>query len=96
MHQANNAGIAYNGNVDKSVPRTRERIIDVDFWASSYRHQKPFCCIVIVPGDGHIVNISSLFGLIAPGRRLQRAARGARLLTEALRQEMLVARHPSR
>ena len=50
---------------------------------------------MIASGDGHIVNISSLFGLIAvPGQSAYKAAKFAvRGFTEALRQE-LVAKHP--
>ncbi len=51
---------------------------------------------MIASGDGHIVNISSVFGLIAvPGQNAYNAAKFAvRGFTEALRQEMLVAKHP--
>ena len=43
VHQVyNNAGIAYNGNVEKSEFKDIERIIDVDFWGSS-TGPKPFC-----------------------------------------------------
>ena len=51
---------------------------------------------MIASGDGHIVNISSVFGLIAvPGQSAYNAAKFAvRGFTEALRQEMLVAKHP--
>lgn len=69
VHQVyNNAGIAYNGNVDKSEFKDIERIIDVDFWGV-VNGTKAFLPHVIASGDGHIVNISSLFGLIAvPGK----------------------------
>ena len=51
---------------------------------------------MIASGDGHIVNVSSLFGLIAvPGQSAYNAAKFAvRGFTEVLRQEMLVAGHP--
>jgi len=91
----NNAGIAYNGNVEKSEFKDIERIMDVDFWGV-VNGTKAFLPHVIASGDGHIVNISSLFGLIAvPGQSAYNAAKFAvRGFTEALRQEMLVARHP--
>ena len=91
----NNAGIAYNGNVDKSEFKDIERIIDVDFWGV-VNGTKAFLPHVIASGDGHVVNISSLFGLIAvPGQSAYNAAKFAvRGFTEALRQEMLVAKHP--
>lgn len=96
VHQVyNNAGIAYNGDVEKSEFKDIERIMDVDFWGV-VNGTKAFLPHVIASGDGHIVNISSLFGLIAvPGQSAYNAAKFAvRGFTEALRQEMLVAGHP--
>ena len=51
---------------------------------------------LIASGDGHVVNISSVFGLLAvPGQGAYNAAKFAvRGFTEALRQEMIVAGHP--
>jgi len=91
----NNAGIAYNGNVEKSEFKDIERVLDVDFWGV-VNGTKAFLPHVIASGDGHIVNISSLFGLIAiPGQSAYNAAKFAvRGFTEALRQEMLIARYP--
>jgi len=96
VHQVyNNAGIAYNGDVVKSEFKDIERIIDVDFWGV-VNGTKAFLPHVIASGDGHIVNISSVFGLIAvPGQSAYNAAKFAvRGFTEALRQEMLVGKHP--
>jgi len=96
VHQIyNNAGIAYNGDVENSEFKDIERIIDVDFWGV-VNGTKAFLPHVIASGDGHIINISSLFGLIAvPGQSAYNAAKFAvRGFTEALRQEMLVAKHP--
>jgi NADP-dependent 3-hydroxy acid dehydrogenase YdfG len=96
VHQVyNNAGIAYNGDLEKSEFKDIERIMDVDFWGV-VNGTKAFLPHVIASGDGHIVNISSLFGLIAvPGQNAYNAAKFAvRGFTEALRQEMLVAKHP--
>ena len=91
----NNAGIAHNGNVEKTEFKDIERIMDVDFWGV-VNGTKAFLPHVIASGDGHIVNISSLFGLIAvPGQSAYNAAKFAvRGFTEALRQEMLVSGHP--
>jgi NADP-dependent 3-hydroxy acid dehydrogenase YdfG len=88
----NNAGIAYNGNVEKSEFKDIERVIDVDFWGV-VNGTKAFLPHVIASGDGHI---SSVFGLIAvPGQSAYNAAKFAvRGFTEALRQEMLIAEHP--
>ena len=96
VHQIyNNAGIAYNGDLENSEFKDIERIMDVDFWGV-VNGTKAFLPHVIASGDGHVVNISSLFGLIAvPGQNAYNAAKFAvRGFTEALRQEMLVAKHP--
>ena len=51
---------------------------------------------IIESGDGHIVNVSSLFGLLSvPGQAAYNSAKFAvRGFTEALRMEMLVRKHP--
>ncbi|OBF95499.1 acetoin dehydrogenase [Mycobacterium sp. 852002-51152_SCH6134967] len=91
----NNAGIAYNGNVESSEFKDIERIMDVDFWGV-VNGTKAFLPHLITSGDGHIVNVSSLFGLISvPGQSAYNAAKFAvRGFTEALRQEMLIAKYP--
>ncbi|GFG73240.1 hypothetical protein MBOT_06050 [Mycobacterium botniense] len=93
VHQVyNNAGLAYHGEVEKSEFKDIERIMDVDFWGV-VNGTKAFLPHVIASGDGHIVNISRLFGLIAVrGQSAYHAAKFAvRGFTEALRQHMLVA-----
>ena len=57
---------------------------------------KEFLPHLIASGDGHLVNISSLFGLISmPGQSAYNATKYAvRGFTEALREEMLIAGHP--
>ncbi|AKE89288.1 MULTISPECIES: SDR family oxidoreductase [Rhodococcus] len=91
----NNAGIAYHGEFERSEFKDIERIMDVDFWGV-VNGTKAFLPHVVASGDGHIVNVSSLFGLLAiPGQSAYNSAKFAvRGFTEALRQEMLVARHP--
>lgn len=96
VHQVyNNAGIAHHGEVIRSEFKDFERVMDVDFWGV-VNGTKAFLPMVIESGDGHIVNVSSLFGLIAiPGQSAYNAAKFAvRGFTESLRQEMLVAEHP--
>ncbi|MFE7799901.1 SDR family NAD(P)-dependent oxidoreductase [Nocardia sp. NPDC057440] len=91
----NNAGIAYHGEVIRSEFKDIERIMDVDFWGV-VNSTKAFLPMLIESGAGHVVNVSSLFGLIAvPGQSAYNAAKFAvRGFTESLRQEMLVGRHP--
>jgi hypothetical protein len=91
----NNAGVALTGNVTELSYADLEWIIDIDFWGV-VNGTKEFLPYLIASGDGHLVNLSSLFGLLAmPGQSAYNAAKFAvRGFTEALRQEMLVAGHP--
>jgi len=91
----NNAGIAYTGSVEISQFKDLERVMDVDYWGV-VNGTKIFLPHLIASGDGHVVNVSSVFGLLAvPGQAAYSAAKFAvRGFTEALRQEMLVAGHP--
>lgn len=91
----NNAGIAFVGTVASTQFKEFERVMDVDYW-SVVNGTKAFLPHIIKSGDGHIVNISSVFGLLAaPGQAAYVSARFAvRGFTEALRQEMRVGRQP--
>jgi short-subunit dehydrogenase len=91
----NNAGIALSGDFELLDYDQFDKIIDVDFWGV-VQGTKEFLPHLIASGDGHLVNISSLFGLMAvPGQSAYNAAKfGVRGFTEALRQEMLLNGHP--
>ncbi len=91
----NNAGIGYIGDIEVTPFKDIERVMDVDYWGV-VNGTKAFLPHLIASGDGHVVNVSSLFGLFAvPGQAAYNAAKFAvRGFTEALRQEMLLARHP--
>ena len=91
----NNAGIAFAGDVEVSQFKDIERVMDVDFWGV-VNGTKVFLPHLIASGDGHVVNISSLFGLFSvPGQAAYNSANFAvRGFTEALRQEMALAGHP--
>jgi short-subunit dehydrogenase len=93
----NNAGIAFTGDIEKMTFAQMERVMDVDFWGV-VNGTKAFLPHVIASGDGHIVNISSLFGILSmPGQSAYNAAKFAvRGFTEALREEMLINGHPVR
>ncbi len=69
--------------------------MDVDFWGV-VNGTKAFLPHLIASGDGHVVNISSMYGLFAvQGQAAYNSAKFAvRGFTEALRQEMEVAGHP--
>ena len=91
----NNAGIAYVGDVEVTPFKDIERVMDVDFWGV-VNGTKAFLPHLIESGDGHVVNVSSVFGLFSvPGQAAYNSAKFAvRGFTEALRQEMDVAKHP--
>ena len=91
----NNAGIAFAGDIEVSQFKDIERVMDVDFWGV-VNGTKVFLPHLIASGDGHVVNISSIFGLFSvPGQAAYNAAKFAvRGFTEALRQEMELAGHP--
>lgn len=91
----NNAGIAYAGDVGVSPFKDMERIFDVDFWGV-VNGTKAFLPHLIASGDGHVINVSSLFGLLSlPGQSAYNAAKFAvRGFTESLRQEMIAGRKP--
>src|ERR1700744_2928929 len=91
----NNAGIAFTGDVEVSQFKDIERVMDVDYWGV-VNGTKAFLPYLIASGDGHVVNISSVFGLFSvPGHAAYNSAKFAvRGFTEALRQEMALAGHP--
>ncbi len=90
----NNAGVALAGDfVDLEYPDV-EWIIGINFWGVVHG-TKEFLPHLIASGDGHLVNISSLFGLISmPGQSMYNASKYAvRGMSEAIREEMLIAGH---
>ena len=91
----NNAGIAFVGDIEVSQFKEIERVMDVDFWGV-VNGTKAFLPHLIASGDGHVINVSSAFGLFSvPGQAAYNSAKFAvRGFTEALHQEMALARHP--
>jgi NADP-dependent 3-hydroxy acid dehydrogenase YdfG len=90
----NNAGVALAGDVEDLAYADMDWIIGINFWGVVHG-TKEFLPHLIASGDGHVVNISSLFGLLSiPGQSMYNASKYAvRGFTEALREEMLVAGH---
>jgi short-subunit dehydrogenase len=90
----NNAGVALAGDFADLEYDDMDWIVAVNFWGVLHG-TKEFLPHLIASGDAHIVNISSLFGLISmPGQTMYNATKYAvRGMTEALREEMLVAGH---
>jgi NAD(P)-dependent dehydrogenase (short-subunit alcohol dehydrogenase family) len=90
----NNAGIAFTGSVEQMSFKDIDRVMDVDFWGV-VNGTKAFLPHLIASGDGHVINISSIFGLFSvPSQSAYNAAKFAvRGFTESLRQEMLNSNH---
>ncbi|QIG41581.1 SDR family NAD(P)-dependent oxidoreductase [Nocardioides anomalus] len=91
----NNAGVALAGDLTDLEYDDIDWIIGVNFWGVVHG-TKEFLPHLIASGDGHVVNLSSLFGLVSmPGQSMYNASKYAvRGMTEALREEMLIAGHP--
>ncbi len=91
----NNAGVALAGNLEDLEYADMDWIIGVNFWGVIHG-TKELLPHLIASGDGHVVNISSLFGLVSmPGQSMYNASKYAvRGMSEALREEMLIAGHP--
>jgi short-subunit dehydrogenase len=91
----NNAGVALAGDFNDLEYNDIDWIVGVNFWGVVHG-TKEFLPHLIASGDGHVVNLSSLFGLISmPGQSMYNATKYAvRGMTEALREEMLIAGHP--
>src|SRR3954467_3450575 len=91
----NNAGVTVTGDFEEMTYDDFDWIVGVNFMGV-INGTKEFLPHLIASGDGALVNISSLFGLISmPGQTAYNATKYAvRGFTEALREEMLVNRHP--
>ncbi|MEV0247832.1 SDR family NAD(P)-dependent oxidoreductase [Nocardia sp. NPDC050712] len=91
----NNAGVSLTANVDELSWEDFEWIVAINFWGVMYG-TKAFLPQLIASGDGHIANVSSMFGLAAcPSQSAYNATKfGIRGFTDALRQEMKIADHP--
>ena len=85
----NNAGVALASTVEGASYEELEWIVNINFWGVVYG-TKEFLPFIKQTGDGHIVNISSLFGLTAqPTQSAYNATKFAvRGFTESLRQEL--------
>ncbi|MET0865633.1 MAG: SDR family oxidoreductase [Nakamurella sp.] len=91
----NNAGVSHGGDFLGMSYADLDRVLDVDFWGV-VNGTKAFLPLLIASGDGALVNLSSLFGLIPmPGQSAYVAAKFAvRGFTEAVRIEMLAGDYP--
>ncbi|MDP1540953.1 MAG: SDR family NAD(P)-dependent oxidoreductase [Moraxellaceae bacterium] len=85
----NNAGVALGSSVDGGSYEDFEWVMNINFWGVVHG-TKAFLPYLKQAGEGHIINTSSLFGLIAvPSQSAYNASKFAvRGFTEALRQEL--------
>ena len=88
----NNAGVAQGGTVEGNDYADYEWIMNINFWGV-VNGTKAFLPHIKASGQGHIVNVSSVFGLFAqPGMSAYNASKFAvRGFTESLRQELDMA-----
>ncbi|EPF81765.1 SDR family NAD(P)-dependent oxidoreductase [Acinetobacter rudis] len=85
----NNAGVALASTVEGASYEELEWIVNINFWGVVYG-TKEFLPYIKQTKSGHIINISSLFGLTAqPSQSAYNATKFAvRGFTESLRQEL--------
>jgi len=85
----NNAGVALGATIETMSYEDFEWLININFWGVVYG-TKAFLPHLKAAGEGHIVNISSVFGLISvPSQSAYNAAKFAvRGFTDALRMEL--------
>lgn len=85
----NNAGVALGATVEDVSYEDFEWLMDINFWGVVHG-TKAFLPHLKTAGDGHVINISSLFGLLGiPSQAAYNAAKFAvRGFTESLREEL--------
>jgi short-subunit dehydrogenase len=85
----NNAGVALGASLEDVSYEDFEWIVSINFWGVVYG-TKAFLPYMRKSGEGHIVNLSSLFGLMSlPSQGAYNATKFAvRGFTESLRQEL--------
>lgn len=88
----NNAGVAHGGTVEGNALDDYHWIMNINFWGVVHG-TKAFLPYLKASGAGHIINVSSVFGLFAqPGMSAYNATKYAvRGFTESLRQELDMA-----
>lgn len=93
----NNAGVAHTAHAHQQSLEDIRRVIDVNLWGVIHGSQA-FLPHLIAGRDGHLVNVSSLFGLIAvPSQSAYNASKfGVRGYTESLAAELHALRAPVR
>ncbi|TGK02600.1 SDR family NAD(P)-dependent oxidoreductase [Leptospira langatensis] len=85
----NNAGIAFGSTIEGFDEKDFKRVMDINFWGVVHGTQA-FLPFLKASGEGHVINTSSVFGIIAvPGTSAYNSSKFAvRGFTETLRQEL--------
>jgi len=85
----NNAGVALGATVDGMTYDDFEWLMNINFWGVVHG-TKAFLPHLKAAGEGHVVNLSSVFGLMSiPAQGAYNAAKfGVRGFTDALRMEL--------
>ena len=93
----NNAGVALLGQFSEIDQAQMEWLININFWGVVHA-TRAFLPQLSRQGEAHIVNLSSIFGIIAPpGQTAYAAAKFAvRGFSESLRHELQMAASPVR
>ncbi len=93
----NNAGVALLGSFEEIDQTQMEWLFDINFWGVVHG-TRAFLPHLKTKGEAHIVNVSSIFGIIAPpGQSAYAAAKFAvRGFSESVRHELAVADSPVR
>ena len=91
----NNAGVSLTGEVLDLEASDMEWVVGINFWGV-VNGTRAFLPHLIASGEGHVVTMSSLFGLLSiPGQSMYNATKYAvRGFSESLREELLIAGHP--
>ncbi|HEU4507364.1 MAG TPA: SDR family NAD(P)-dependent oxidoreductase [Pyrinomonadaceae bacterium] len=85
----NNAGVAVGGTFEQVSDEDFEWLFEINFWGV-VRMTRAFLPLLRASGDARVVNLSSVYGLIAPPEQVAYAASkfAVRGFSEALRHEL--------
>ena len=85
----NNAGVAVGGTFEQVSEQDFEWLFEINFWGV-VRMTRAFLPALRASGDSRVVNLSSVFGLVAPPEQVAYAASkfAIRGFSEALRHEL--------
>jgi NAD(P)-dependent dehydrogenase (short-subunit alcohol dehydrogenase family) len=91
----NNAGVALGATIEAMSYEDFEWLMNINFWGVVYG-TKAFLPYLKVSGEGHVVNLSSVFGLVSvPSQSAYNAAKFAvRGFTDTLRMELEIEGAP--